>query len=83
MNTIKMERSKATNRWVKSTKSSGTCFTISFDRFEEILRTGKIPAAFSNWKLKNGEAVERFEMSEQGVTVFIGNCQDSSVQRGR
>lgn len=72
MSTI-LERSTKTGRWIKGTRMSGVCFTITPDRLEEILRTGSLPKAFSNWKLKSNEFVERFVMDEVGITVFIGS----------
>lgn len=68
---IKIERSEKTGRWIKSTKSSGTCFTISPDRFEQILKTGKLSPDFPNWHLEADESVERYEFNEHGITVFI------------
>ena len=59
--------------WRKAPTTGGVCFTISWDRFEEILKAGSIPKAFPNWHLKEGEFVERIETSTDGVTVFIGN----------
>lgn len=71
MDTVNIERSKKTNRWVKGRSTSGCCFTISPDRLQEILRTGKLPQAFPNWKLKPTEYVDRLVMNEQGITVYV------------
>lgn len=58
--------------WRKAPTTGGVCFTISWDRFEDILKTGSIPEAFPNWHLKDDEFVERYEINADGVTVFIG-----------
>lgn len=67
---IAIERSE--KGWKTGRLTGGVCFTISWDRFEEILKTGKLPKAFPNWHLKSNEYVTRFEIGTDGVTVFIG-----------
>jgi hypothetical protein len=71
---MNVERSKKTGRWVKGTSASGTCFTISYDNFEEFLKSGRLP--YTSWRLKAGECVERFVAGENGVTVYIGNVKN-------
>ena len=50
-------------KWVKTRSTGGHCFTISFDRLAQHLTDGGT--------LEPGETVERFEIDEYGLTVFI------------
>ena len=76
MRTVAYQRD-TNNRWKKVTpRSSGVCFTISWDRFQEILETGKLPKAFPNWRLGVDETVERWEIADEGVVVFIKEKAD-------
>lgn len=68
--TVNVERSKITLGWIKGTRRSGLCYTMGFDHLEEILKTGRLPSS-TIWKLKPGEFVERFLITEEGITVFI------------
>ena len=70
---ISIEKNDKTGRWQSTTNKSGMCFTISLDRMEQILKTGVLPDAFPNWKLKPEEYVERFTFDNNGITVYIGN----------
>jgi hypothetical protein len=70
-NEVVLEKSEKTGRWIKGRRTGGMCFTISPDRFAEILRTGKLPSAFPNWKLSSTEQIERLVFDENGITVFI------------
>lgn len=63
MKRIGFAKSERTGRWVKARPTGGTCFTITYDRLESLLH--------ENGALKPGEFVERFEIDEHGVTVFI------------
>ena len=64
MERIAFSRSERTGRWVKGRPTGGTCFTISYDRLERLL--------VEDGALRKGkERVERFEIDEYGVTVFI------------
>lgn len=70
---MKLIKSPKTNKWISYKGSnSGLCFTISFDRFEEILKTGKIPEVFKHtWKLKEYEYIEKLDITKDGIVVFI------------
>src|SRR6266705_123097 len=50
-------------KWVKARSTGGHCFTISFDRLAQHLTDGAT--------IEPGETVERFEIDEYGLTVFI------------
>jgi hypothetical protein len=54
--------------WKKVRSTGGMCFTVSWDRLEQILRN-KESAYISS--LKSNEHVHRFEIDEFGVTVFF------------
>lgn len=46
----------------------GLCFTVSWDRFEKVLR-GDTEALIT--RIKDDEYAHRFEVDELGVTVFL------------
>jgi len=73
---LAFEKSQKTGEWINSRRTGGSCFTISFDRFTNILRTGKLPDTFRDyfrdyWKLKPNEEIERLVINENGITVYI------------
>ncbi len=70
---ISIEKNEKTGQWQEKLTKGGLCFTISPDRMEQILKTGVLPDAFPNWKLKPEEYVERFVFDSEGITVYIGN----------
>ena len=43
---------------------SGTCFTLSYDKLEKLLK--------SNGRLRENEMMESVEIGANGITVFIG-----------
>jgi len=60
------ERGKA-KAWKKSKNQySGTCFSISFDQIEGLLKRDGL--------LSQEESVERFAVDEYGLTVFTDQC---------
>lgn len=61
MNRIAFQPGK--KRWIKARPTGGSCFTLSFDRLAKLLKVGGT--------LRGGEEVERFEVDETGVTVFV------------
>ncbi len=60
--------------WIKTRSTGGTCFTIGFHRLEEVLlKAGNI---------MKGEEVERVEIDDFGITVFIGgNAVDGTCKQ--
>ena len=72
MERIAFSRSERTGRWVKARPTGGTCFTITYDRLERLL--------VENGALRKGkEKVERFEIDEHGVTVFMETADQSQA----
>jgi len=70
MTKIAVERSKKTSAWIQATRTGvGTCFLISWNNLELFLKSGKLP---SHATLRENEFVERYEVTDQGVTIFIG-----------
>lgn len=67
-----LQKEPETGRWVRGTDSGGMCFTVSPARFEEILKSGKLPSAFPNWKLGKDEFVEKLVFDASGITVYVG-----------
>ena len=63
---ISISRSEKTGNWVKARPTGGCCFTINFDRLEGLLQ--------EVGSLKEGESVERYEIDQYGITVFIKNA---------
>lgn len=63
MERIAFARSETTGRWVKARSTGGVCFTINFDQLEKLLH--------ARGTLSREEHVERFEIDEYGVTVFV------------
>lgn len=49
--------------YTKTRSTGGTCFTISFQRLARHLKRGGT--------LEAGEEIERFEVDETGITIFI------------
>lgn len=65
-----MARVVAYKRGVNKAKSnfrSGLCFTVSYDRLEQLLRQHNLLLA----KIKDNEQIERVEIDEMGITVFL------------
>jgi len=54
--------------WKKVRSTGGMCFTVSWDRFQDMLKNKE---ALHSGFLGEDEYVERFEVNEQGVTVFF------------
>lgn len=50
--------------WIKARSTGGTCFTIGYHRLEEVLKKAG--------SLKKGETIERVELDDFGITVFLG-----------
>lgn len=59
--------------YTKTRSTGGSCFTISFTRIAQLLKRGGT--------LKGDETVERFEVDEHGLTVFIKGGDLSSTYR--
>lgn len=49
--------------WIKARPTGGAAFTLSFDRIANLL--------FVGGTLREGEEIERFEVNEHGLTVFV------------
>jgi len=68
-----IQRSKATNEFIKGGTEGGTCFTISPRRLEDALRRGILTDVFPNWKLGPSQQIEKLGFGLSGLTVFIGD----------
>jgi hypothetical protein len=60
-------------RYNKDGFTGGLCFTINWNRLNDLLK-GRDD--FFLDRLREDEYIERFEVGEDGVTVFIGNVED-------
>ena len=64
---VAYKRSKTTGNWIKSSFGAGCCFTLSYDRLEQLLKEHNMPIC----RLSNEETIERVEIDSTGITVFI------------
>jgi hypothetical protein len=67
MTDLAVTRSKKTKRWIKSRFGAGLCSTLTWDELELYLH--------NNNRVKENEYVDRFEVSENGITFFIEPVQ--------
>lgn len=63
-----------TGTWVEEEPvREGVSFTIDYDHLEQILREGSLPELMlPHWQLGNDECIKHLQVSEQGITVYIG-----------
>jgi len=59
--------------YTKTRSTGGTCFTVSFTRLATMLKRGGT--------LTKEETVERFEVDEGGITIFITGGSLASTYR--
>jgi hypothetical protein len=62
-------------RYNKGSYGGGMCFTISWERFSDLLK-GRDDYFVS--RLHEDEYVDRFEVGEEGVVVFIEKYPDAN-----
>lgn len=65
----------ARGMWIKARPTGGTCFTVSFDNLQGILRQQK--------RLTGVEIIERVEIDRTGITVYIGNATMRPTSQSR
>ena len=53
--------------WINSDHGGGLCFTLTYDRLEQMLREHNLPIS----KIAKNEQIERVEINNGGITVFI------------
>lgn len=62
--------------WKKTHSTGGVCFSVSYDKLEALLRKD-LGKGFTS--IKGNEYVDRFEVDEKGITVFIENINDRNL----
>lgn len=66
----------ARNSWINANAvGGGTCFTLSYDALEDLLKNG----IGRRGRLADNEFIDRVEIDQYGITVFIGNAQRQEV----
>jgi hypothetical protein len=56
--------------WIKSNFGGGLCFTLTYNKLEEQLKLTK--------KLKSDEMIERVEIDQGGITIYIAKKELTS-----
>lgn len=79
MSTVNLRRSKVTGHMISSGfRRAGVCFTLSWDRLEDILKGMSIKDALyrsSGVALQKDEYIEQVSAGPNGIDIYIGNWQ--------